>query len=92
MTESSDSIEERIHHQNICDGDGNPNYLLLQTIAALTGVEETELPQLYPCVDDLINQLYQTPPSTEATVELTFTYEGFRITLHQDGHAVLQEM
>ena len=35
-----------------------------------------------------VRTLYSSPPPAEAQAMIKFTYEGYRITLYQDGQAV----
>lgn len=83
--------ERSVHTTSITEGSANPQMQFIREIANLKGVEETELGSLYPTIDDMVERLYSDPPSSLAQTELTFVYEGFRITLYQDGTAVFQE-
>lgn len=64
-----------------------PTIDVAEAIADLKGVQPAELDPLYSTIDHVIENLYSDPPSPEAQVQITFTYEGYRITMHQDGTA-----
>lgn len=94
---SDDSSDEekkagRVYHRNIREGESNPQTALARALADLKGVEVTDLKQLYACIDHLVEQLFQSPPPADANAELTFSYEGYRITVFQDGHTVFQPL
>ena len=78
-----------VHHRSLFgQGDEDPSEKLIETVAELKGVEERELQPLYSWADDLVGELYTSPPPAEAQTVVEFSYEGFRVTLYQDGHAV----
>lgn len=83
--------ERSVHTVDLTEGDTDPQLHLVHAVADITGVEETRLEALYPTIDGMVDQLYSDPPSARAQAELTFVYEGFRITLFQDGTAVFQQ-
>jgi len=62
---------------------------LVQVVADLDDRDPTELESLYDRVDDLLTELFSDPPSPEAQVEMSFTYEGYRIDIDQTGHVRL---
>lgn len=82
--------EADVHHRDIFKNAGeNPSTELVTIVAELKGVEQDELEPLYSWADGLISDLYSSPPGPESQVIVEFTYEGFRITLYQDGKVVL---
>ncbi len=87
---TTDDDEPDVHELNVVEGDTSPKLSLLRAIADLEGADETDLPSLYPCIDEMIEKLFADPPSSEAQAELEFSYTDYRITLFQDGLAVLQ--
>lgn len=94
---SDDSTEPgekatQIYHRNIRLEGSEPRLALVRTIADLKDVNVRELNQLYGCTGDLVTRIFQVPPPPSANTELTFSYEGFRITIYQDGHTVLQPL
>ncbi|WP_440771316.1 HalOD1 output domain-containing protein [Natronorubrum sp. DTA28] len=62
-----------------------PTRAVVEIIADLEGVETLELPPLYSTVNDLLGEFASNPPASGANVEITFTYEGYRITVYQTG-------
>lgn len=93
MTETDDSVSEteaNVHHRSIFDRPkSGPGSELVSIVADLKGVDQSDLDPLYDWADDLISDLYSSPPPADAQAIIEFTYEGYRITLYQDGHAVL---
>lgn len=82
--------ESEVYHRSIFeDRSKEPTAELVTTVADLKGVEQDELDPLYNWADHLIEHLYSSPPPAEAQGVVEFSYEGFRITLYQDGHAVI---
>lgn len=71
---------------------GDPTVAVGETVADLSGREVDELRPLYDCVDHLLEHLYSDPPSPSADVEIAFSYEGYRITMYQDGRATFRRL
>lgn len=90
-TDSEEAKERSVHTRDLKEGEADPQMHLIRATADFKGVEDPELDPLYPTIDHLVEYMYSNPPSPEAQTELTFVYEGFRITLFQDGTAVFQE-
>lgn len=92
MTDAEDSVSEsaaNVHHRNLFEKtDEDPATELVTIVGELKGVAENELDPLYSWADSLISDLYSSPPPADAQAIVEFTYEGYRITLYQDGHAV----
>lgn len=95
MSKSQDTVSEvdtGVHHRSIFEvEEEEPATELVNVIAELEEVEPTELEPLYRWADDLISDLYSSPPPAEAQSVVEFSYEGYRVTLHQDGHAVFMD-
>jgi hypothetical protein len=49
--------------------------------------EPEELQSTWERFDHVVDDIFQNPPSPEAHIEVSFTYEGYRITVRQDGNA-----
>ncbi|SEO19079.1 hypothetical protein SAMN05216388_100969 [Halorientalis persicus] len=91
MADSDNVSEEQadVYHRSIFDkAEQSPVQELVTIVAELKGVEQDELDPLYSWVDGLIDSLYSSPPPAEAQGMVEFTYEGYRITLYQDGRAI----
>ena len=65
----------------------DPNLKVIETVSDLEDCDPTDCSPLYSTIDDVIADIYEDPPSPDAGVEITFTYEEYRITLRQDGTA-----
>ena len=87
-TQTDDSTD--VYERDLTEGDSSPKMALLRAIADIEGIDETELPALYSCIDEMIEHFYSNPPSAEAQARLEFSFHGYRITLFQDGLAVIQ--
>jgi hypothetical protein len=61
----------------------------LELVAAIEDKPVDELPLLYDEIDHLVEQMFQTPPSIDAQVEISFSYSGYRITIDRDGDVKL---
>jgi|AntDeeMinimDraft_5_1070356.scaffolds.fasta_scaffold00092_25 hypothetical protein len=64
-----------------------PNVDVTETVAELKGVESDELSPLYDVIGHVVDDIFSDPPQSGTDVEVSFSYEGFRITLSQDGDA-----
>lgn len=65
----------------------NPGVEVAQAVADIEGTDSTDLSAIYGWVDGILDNLFSNPPSPEAQMEIAFSYEGYRITVHQDGTA-----
>ena len=64
-----------------------PATQVVEVVADLEGTSPMELPSIYRCIDNLMADLFASPPPTDADASLTFTYQGYRIRVQQDGEA-----
>ncbi|SDK68006.1 HalOD1 output domain-containing protein [Natronorubrum texcoconense] len=62
-----------------------PTRAVVEVIADLEDVDTLELPPLYSTMNDLLDGVASNPPAPQADVEITFTYQGYRITVYQSG-------
>lgn len=67
-----------------------PNVDITEAVAELKGVESDELSPLYDVIDHLVDNIFSDPPEPEADVEVSFSYEGYRVTISQDGNAAFR--
>lgn len=94
MAKNSDraNVGEReadVHHRDLFEEDDeDPATELVEAVADLRGVDPNDLGPLYAWVDSLVGDLYSSPPPPDAQAVVEFSYEGYRVTLYQDGHAV----
>ena len=87
--ETADRI---VHHAEIEVDPEEPEVPFVEAIAAVKGVDQSELDPLHDNLDDLVQSVLVSPPPEENQAEVSFTYEGLRTTLYHDGHAVFREM
>ncbi|ELZ04334.1 hypothetical protein C480_12506 [Natrialba aegyptia DSM 13077] len=66
-----------------------PATQIVETIAELENTGPTELSPIYNCIDDLIANLFSSPPPGEADANITFTYRGYRIHVQQNGRMTI---
>ncbi len=83
----SDRSESEILHRTLDAAGENPAVQIVEQIMDIEGVDSTELPTIYDCVDGMLNELFSNPPSPEAQMEVTFSYHQYRITVEQNGAA-----
>lgn len=88
MGRDGTSDGEVIHTELDTDAD-RPAIELAKVIADSEGVAHTDLTTMYSVVDDMLVHLFENPPSPEAQMEVTFSYEGYRVTVEQNGRVEL---
>jgi hypothetical protein len=71
--------------------ESDPNVSVARTVAELENVEVEDLTPLYECIDHILEHVFSNPPVPAAEAEITFSYEGYRITVEQDGSAVFRK-
>lgn len=77
----------RTVHRQFDPGENDPVYNVVETVSELEGKPMEELPSIHDTLDGLIDRIYSNPPVTDVQAVIEFNYAGYRITLHQDGHA-----
>ncbi len=75
---------EIVHRELDTDGE-NPGVQIATIVAELEGTEPTDVADMYGCVDGVLDHLFSNPPSPDAQMEITYSYEGYRVTVRQDG-------
>jgi hypothetical protein len=88
----SDDPEAEIVERSVETSDSDPNYQVLEVIADIEGVDIRDLPPMYQCIDHMLDELYSDPPADEAQVEVTFSYNGYRVTASQYGTIRLRKL
>lgn len=83
----AENNESEIIHRQLDPETDSPAVAVAEAVADIEGKEADELKTTYDCVDGTLDELFSTPPSPEAQIEITFTYEGYRITVEQDRSA-----
>ena len=87
---ADDAADGEGHHTTFDTDQNQPNVDITETVAELKEVESDELSPLYDSIDHVVDNIFSQPPSPEADVEVSFSYEGFRITVTQDGAATFR--
>lgn len=87
-----DSNDRQIYHRTVEPETERANERLLRHIAELEDCEMTDLPPLYDRIDDLLQNVFDFPPPSEAQAELEFSYYGYRITVDQTGEVSLMKL
>lgn len=83
-----DQQEEIIHRSLDTDGD-NPAIQIVELIAEIEDRDMLELENMYECADGMLDNLFSDPPVAEAQMQVVFSYEGYRITIEQNGNVKL---
>ena len=84
MTDSSD---RELIHRELDVAAEDPGIEVVKAIADIHGKDATELTTLHGCIDGVLDDLFSNPPSPEAEMRVTFTYEDYRVGVNQDGSA-----
>jgi len=87
VPEEGDAPSRNRVHRTVDTSAGEPAALIAEIVADIEEMEPTELPNMWACTDGVLDHLFSNPPSAEAQMEVTFSYEGYRITIEQDGTA-----
>lgn len=82
-----DRTENEIVHRELDPDGNNPTVQIVEAIMDFEGVDSTDLPTIYDCVDGMLNELFSNPPAPEAQMEVTFSYHRYRVTVEQNGNA-----
>lgn len=70
------------------DTDGRePALQIAEIVADLEGEDVNDLSSAWDCIDHVLDHVFSNPPSPAAQVQITFSYEGYRITVGQSGRA-----
>ena len=66
-----------------------PEVDIIEAIADLKETPPEELPPLWDCVGNTLEPFSSIPASSNAQVTLSFSYGGYRISVNQNGEALL---
>lgn len=77
--------ESEVIRRELDAGAGNPGVQVAEIVADIEDREVTDLTSIYGCVDGVLDNMLSQPPSPEAEMKVEFTYEGYRITIEQNG-------
>lgn len=81
-----DQLDDEIVHRELETDRPEPITQIVEVVADLEGEREENLTVGYKQVDHILQHVFSDPPSPEAQVEITFSYEGYRITVEQNGN------
>lgn len=62
-----------------------PGTQIAAAVAELEDRDPTDLDDMWSCTDDVLENLFSTPPAPDARMRVAFSYEGYRVTVDQDG-------
>lgn len=88
---SNDNKSEILHRELSTERE-NPAPQIAETVAEIEETSITELSTIYGCIDGVLDEIFSNPPSPEAQMEVTFSYEGYRISVEQNGTARFVKM
>lgn len=90
--EESDGKEQSVHHIDVEIDREEPEIPFAEVVADLRGTHSGDLAPISSELDGLVRDVLLSPPPEQTQAEISFTYEGFRVTLYHDGHAVLRDV
>lgn len=77
--------ESEIVHRELDTDRENPANEVAEIVANLEDTPIEELESTWECIDHVVDHIFSNPPAQDAQVKVTFTYEGYRITVEQNG-------
>lgn len=78
--------EQVVHRALDVDG-AEPAMQIAEHVAALSDRDVESLASTWETFGHVVDDLFEDPPAPSAQVQVTFTYEGYRITVDQEGYA-----
>lgn len=66
-----------------------PATQVAELVGELEDREATDLSPIYYTVDELLADLFSSPPRATANAVVEFTYEGYQFRVRQDGTATV---
>lgn len=82
--------DDAIHRELDTDRD-EPTLAIAEVVADVEDRDVTSVATVYDCLDDVLETVFSNPPSEEADLQVSFSYEGYRIVVDQDGSATFVE-
>ena len=77
--------DQEVVHRELDTNRTYPAVELAEIIADLKNTHTQDLQSTYSCIDHVLDHTLSTPPSPDAQIQITFNYEGYRITVEQNG-------
>lgn len=84
--------EEEIIHRDLDTETEEPVEQVAEIIAELEEKSVEDMTPLYQQLDHILDQIFSDPPADDAQITITFTYEDYRVTVEQNGHAKFVEV
>lgn len=88
-SDDADESSQGIVRTRITADPETAEYELLELVAAQDDRDIESLPSFYEQVGHFVEMLFRHPPSSEAQMELSFSYAGYRIRLTQLGQVTI---
>ncbi|MDG5821065.1 HalOD1 output domain-containing protein [Natronococcus sp. A-GB7] len=82
---STTDNEDVITRRTLDTDQETPATQVAELVAELESREVTDLAPIYYTVNELLADLFSSPPRTTANAALEFTYEGYQFRVRQDG-------
>lgn len=82
-----DDTDTEIIHRTLDRSESEPTAQIAEIVASLEGKSQNDVKPAYTQIDDVLAEIFNDPPVPEAQVEISFSYEGYRITVEQNGQA-----
>lgn len=64
-----------------------PAVEVAEVVASLEDTDQDTLTPVYEQIDHVLAHIFSDPPDSSAQIEITFTYESYRVTVEQNGTA-----
>lgn len=87
MTGPIDSVDDEdvVAQRRLDTEQETPATQIVEIVADLEGADPMNVPPIYNRIDSLIADLFSSPPPGEADATVTFSYQGYRIRVQQNG-------
>lgn len=88
----TEDVESEIVHRELDTAAENPAVEIAKIVADLEEKDHADLATMYDVADHVIDNLFSQPPAPEAQFQVSFSYEGYRITVEQNGALQLMKV
>lgn len=79
--------DDEIVHRELDTTRDEPAVQIAEVVASLEETDEDKLTPVYDQINHVLTHIFSNPPDTTAQIEVTFTYENYRVTVEQSGDA-----
>lgn len=83
----TDELEHHAVRRQLDTDQPEPAMAVVEALADIEDRDVTDYTPTYDCLDHVLEGIFSNPPSPEAAIRIEFSYEGYRITVEQDGTA-----